>query len=655
MIAKSFWNHKKLFLILPFLLCFFLLPFLKIDYSKDLNNQSFSTKKIKASDDINFDYSIEQVSTGYEHGGAVVKYEGSDHLYTWGKNNKGQLGLGDVKTRTTPQEVIELPSGDIEQISMGHEYSAAIVDNKLYTWGNNEYGQLGLGNTIDYKIPQKVGTLPKGNIEQISMQGDSAAALINDGGNDSLYTWGNNSWGKNDSSEVGFGLLGLGDGYTEDYYNIPQEVKGLSNKGNIEQVVMDDDHSAVIVKESDGKDHLYTWGKNQWGQLGFEEKECSLKEPSYNAPQKVPFFEKNKNVEEINQISLGTGYSGAFTTDYRGNTHLYTWGANKFGQLGYGKNKYDKCEYVVKDEQGEVTSSWFYYTSPHEVIDFPTENLGEITQISFGTNFSSAVVTNDGVDELYTWGQDQLGQLGIGSRIDNDDPFATKNTPQQVSLLDDDIKQISMGRHYGFAITSDGTNDSLYSWGSNDYGQLGLNDRDNRNTPELIYETPYISNIKAEVTTDPKLNPNAGELIYSFETPLAVEDVTIKLTNSNGNPVMEAFNSTPKEIATNLYSGKGTFYNLKKGEEYTYEVYLNYWNYQKTTLEDPVLIAKGSFIKDFWEYNKWFIFFIVVILLILIMLIATITYITLKIRKTNLLKRRTEKIRKTIIKETNNR
>ena len=80
----------------------------------------------------------------------------SGYLYTFGYNDSGQLGLGDTTNRNTPTKV---GTDTWKAVAGGNYHSLAIdSDGYLYTFGWNYYGQLGLGDTTDRNTPTKVGT-----------------------------------------------------------------------------------------------------------------------------------------------------------------------------------------------------------------------------------------------------------------------------------------------------------------------------------------------------------------------------------------------------------------------------------------------------------------------------------------------------------------
>jgi alpha-tubulin suppressor-like RCC1 family protein len=76
----------------------------------------------------------------------------------FGRNNHGQLGLGDTEDRKRPTEIAALAGESCHVLEAGKFHSALLNEkNKLYMWGKNKYGQLGLG-VVDKQVlePQVV-------------------------------------------------------------------------------------------------------------------------------------------------------------------------------------------------------------------------------------------------------------------------------------------------------------------------------------------------------------------------------------------------------------------------------------------------------------------------------------------------------------------
>lgn len=118
-------------------------------------------------------------------------------LYVWGAGTQGQIGNSTVESQSSPVQVGALT--DWSQPAGGRYHSAAIKnDNTLWTWGHNQQGQLGLGNFTFRSSPTQVGALT--NWAQVSASfstrvgsGGFTASVKTDG---TLWGWGNNSYGQ---------------------------------------------------------------------------------------------------------------------------------------------------------------------------------------------------------------------------------------------------------------------------------------------------------------------------------------------------------------------------------------------------------------------------------------------------------------------------
>nr|KJB33344.1 hypothetical protein B456_006G007400 [Gossypium raimondii] len=144
-------------------------------------------QKIKAFQGI----SIKMVAAGAEHTAAISK-EGA--LYGWGWGRYGNLGLGDRNDRLVPEKVSTLNEEKMNIVACGwrHTISVSVIGG-LYTYGWSKYGQLGHGDFEDHLVPYKVEALADSSIKQISGGWRHTMALTSDG---KLYGWGWNKFGQ---------------------------------------------------------------------------------------------------------------------------------------------------------------------------------------------------------------------------------------------------------------------------------------------------------------------------------------------------------------------------------------------------------------------------------------------------------------------------
>ena len=234
---------------------------------------------------------------------------GSDgNLYSWGFNNQGQLGNGTTTNSGLGKVIMPADGTKFTKISAGFNYSLAIgSDGNLYGWGDNSYGQLGIGNPSASPNQQPIKViLPTGipKFTQISA-GDSHSLALGTDGN--LY-----SWGYNDHAQLGIGAS------DSDAHAAPSKVNLPTGVPKFTQISAGYKHSLALG--TDG--NLYSWGDNSKGQLG-----RSINGAEDGTPRKVNL---PTGVSRFTQVIAGGEHSLALGSD--GN--LYSWGDNTSGQLG---------------------------------------------------------------------------------------------------------------------------------------------------------------------------------------------------------------------------------------------------------------------------------------------------------------------------------
>jgi alpha-tubulin suppressor-like RCC1 family protein len=337
----------------------------------------------------------------------VVAIDTDGYLYTWGKNEKGQLGLGATSTEGFSEPTLVGVKSWVQIASSAESIAAINSDGSLFTWGRNDNGQLGQNDTLWRSSPVQVGTIFDGNKWKKVAVGKSHMAAISSNGD--LFIWGNNLSGQ----------LGLNDQINR---SSPVQLPGLNVWKDV-----DASESTYAIRTDGG---LFTWGLNSNGQLGIS----TL--ITRSSPVQV-------GTSSWAQVSAGPLHVAAIDSEKR----LFSWGQNNVGQLGHN-NIINRSSPV---QVGITSWQWF--------------------QVSTGGTATLAI-RDDKL--LYAWGQNFAGQLGINNTIN-------RSSPMQVGTSQ--WKQVSIANSTSTSIREDGT---LFTWGNNFDGQLGLNDRIARSSPVQV-------------------------------------------------------------------------------------------------------------------------------------------------------------------------
>ncbi|XP_069834360.1 probable E3 ubiquitin-protein ligase HERC6 isoform X2 [Dendropsophus ebraccatus] len=136
---------------------------------------------------------IVDVSCGWNHSVAICN-EGN--IFTWGEGSQGQLGSGQFPQKSPiPRKIAGLSGLRIIQISCGHFHTVALsADSNVFSWGKNDVGQLGLGKQIPNQAsPQLVKSLKGVPLVQVSAGGSQSFALSMLG---KVFGWGKNNAGQ---------------------------------------------------------------------------------------------------------------------------------------------------------------------------------------------------------------------------------------------------------------------------------------------------------------------------------------------------------------------------------------------------------------------------------------------------------------------------
>ncbi|KAH3761505.1 ADPribosylation factor subfamily protein [Pelomyxa schiedti] len=334
--------------------------------------------------------------------------------------------------------------------------STASVGTELLTWGCAHHGQLGRGKEEGVvSVPTVVGDLLPFRPQDVACGGSHMAAICSG----EVMTWG----GMHSSPRP--------------QWFCHTSVRMLSCGATSTWAVTNNANMSVYELPKNEEDSLpLTWGTTMRPIVCY---------PKRVAPPNWDYRYDGLSCGSLHTLAIFDGKA-------------YSMGCNDKGQLGIGdtvdRDRLTWCKFDVPSIQISAVAGGGKHSAavskrledltassvPVPVDFFPSQGL-RVTQVACGDNHT-AVVTEIGA--LYTFGDNKSGQLGTGDNTPRNTPTLVVFGLSTIAR----VQQIAAGGAYGqghtIAVLAD--TGSMYSWGANNYGQLGLGDLVNRNAPTVV-------------------------------------------------------------------------------------------------------------------------------------------------------------------------
>ena len=387
----------------------------------------------------------------YDNQSLGLKADGS--IWSWG-DKRYTVGDGTITEVYSPSLVV----GDhsfIDVVSGEYHALALKANGEIWTWGGNGQGQLGDGTFVGKESPIKV----IGPYSFVAIGAGYRHSIAIEGSDGSCWTWGISQ----------FGNLGLNAA-------VPNQSSPRLVVGNHSFVQVAGGYHFGGALKANGE--IWMWGHNNWGQVGDN--------TSNNRSSPVKVYSGL-----YKSLSCGYDHSTALSTGDR----AYCWGYNEYGQIGQG-------------------DAMFIYSRPMAV------NGGhDFLQAFAGYKCSTALGMDLDVGEIWSWGLNQSGQCAdesgssyedvpveavgnhsfsqiflTGGIKTNDSVWRWGQTPTGLHSLvwgkptlthlgTESFIQVAAGEFHAFMRKENG---EVWTWGTNTYGQLGINTVDAKTSPVLV-------------------------------------------------------------------------------------------------------------------------------------------------------------------------
>lgn len=390
------------------------------------------------------------------YGGLIYVVDGSSpgklpeyQVWFWGANSWSDP-KGDE-----PSQVLTLARKRVCQVTVGKEHAMALTEGgRVFAWGKNDFGQLGTGDEENRALPVYTELPYETYIGSIAAGGNFTLGLTKRG-----ELW---SWGRFQASN--FPRL-----FTETWCNGYESKGEMGLKGlKLAQVRAGDQHMGVSTK--DGK--LYTWGYNDFGQLGW-----GLHGEGRVGQQKPQQVKGLLEKEEIIDFACGGGHTVAITKSCR----VFAWGSNTNGQLGHAMKECfpEPVEIPLGDPVAKVRAGW-------QCTAYITESARPIICGGVRAEGPSVADMQRAAAESGEGGEGPAQELGGGPQAEAGVMSAVSTTGMEV--MTDVVTEAAVGEAHGLLVCYDGT---VRGWGYNRQKQaLGEESDDTFVKPAPVEEMP---------------------------------------------------------------------------------------------------------------------------------------------------------------------
>ncbi|CAB1104698.1 unnamed protein product [Ectocarpus sp. CCAP 1310/34] len=329
-------------------------------------------------------------------------------VYTWGRNEFGGLGHGDTAPRAHPTLVAALSGTRMKQASCGKTHTGILAENgTLYMMGGGKLGQLGLGRAVESCTEPKAVEVPGGTVEKVACGAEFTAIIDNRG---RLLTFGSPQDGQlgggttgefiEKAGKISYDLV-LAPAVVSTFFSKDARTKAIEEFRGVELADIACGKSHGVAVEKGPRARVFTWGFGGYGRLGHACQDQELR------PRMVDVLARMTHLK-VTKVAAGAGCSLAITE----NGHLFYWGK------------------LPNAPRGEAT---MYPKIVEDLSNWQTRSVA-------GSNGALLVAAET---STISWGTSVAGELGYGEDIGTP---RTSTKPKLVNALEGlTVMQVAMG------------------------------------------------------------------------------------------------------------------------------------------------------------------------------------------------------------------
>jgi alpha-tubulin suppressor-like RCC1 family protein len=529
------------------------------------------------------------VAAGYQF---TLAIDTSGKLWAWGSNGYGVLGINNTTSYSSPKQVGAMTNWS-RQLFTGHNTAAAAIktDGTLWTWGYNGYGQLGLSDTATRSSPVQVGALT--TWRQLAVgSGTTVQHMLGITQDGKLWAWGYNNYGQlgvndivNRSSPTQVGnnsnWHAIGAGYQSSYGVQTTNTFGPLPPTNLVATAYNYNTIGVTLTSPAVTNIPQSWTITMQSPSGVITTSTTVQTTS-TLFQNVPYSADGYQFTATTTNAIGTSVVSTVSNIATGTQYISMWGYNGSGNLATGNttNYYSPKNvgsysgwaswsmgvrsYSVGAIKADGTLWQWGQNQNGQLGNNTTNNYSSPQQVGANTNWAMIATDNhtlavDTSGRLWAWGYNGYGQLGLSN-------FTNYSSPKQVGALTNWSK-VYVGVNSSYGIKTDGT---LWSWGQGIYGsgyQLGNGSSTNLSSPVQVGALTNWLSISAGNYAIHAMKTDGTAWWWGYAGP-SIYDLNNSYQNQPTSPVQFTSITSQWRVTTStktIYNGYQTYHGITSG------------------------------------------------------------------------------------------
>jgi alpha-tubulin suppressor-like RCC1 family protein len=246
-------------------------------------------------------------------------------VWTFGSSNRGQLGTGEMRTRALPPHLLEgrISQFKIVQLSCGGVHTIALTESgRIFSWGCNDTGQLGLGDRNDRYLPTVIEGEVSGLGDRKTFSDKKVVFVSSSTFSNAVVTDKGEIWVWGSKFSLWYGQETINNIVDSTILVYPRNMRPVKNMENVSAVACNDNFTLALNTNKSGRGEIWVWGNSE---SDSNDLASPLGDGSWNQALEPTLIQGELQHRSVASVSCGQFHVCALTEEGL----VFTWGSRK--------------------------------------------------------------------------------------------------------------------------------------------------------------------------------------------------------------------------------------------------------------------------------------------------------------------------------------